>query len=119
MQAPRSGPDHDRFVTELGREAFVGYLIHGEATDGPVGIEELIGRPGWMARALCRGERTALFFLERGGDVRPANALCAACVVRSDCLAYALADADLVGTWGGTSGRERRQMRAGRLSAAS
>ena len=30
---------------------------------------------------------------------------------REECLAYALADKDLVGMWGGTTERERREMR--------
>ncbi len=41
-----------------------------------------------------------------------ARAVCAACTVAGPCLAYALADADLVGCWGGTSDTERRALRA-------
>jgi Transcription factor WhiB len=29
------------------------------------------------------------FFAERGGDVEPAKAVCARCLVRTDCLDYA------------------------------
>jgi hypothetical protein len=38
--------------------------------------------------------------------------------VRQRCLDYALADSTLVGVWGGTTDRERREMRKDRLAAA-
>jgi len=39
------------------------------------------------------------------------DALCAICPVRQPCLAYAVADAEISGIWGGTSERERRKLR--------
>ena len=36
------------------------------------------------------------------------------CPVSQECLDYALADEALVGYWGGTSGADRREMRASR-----
>jgi len=41
-----------------------------------------------------------------------ARAICATCPVTEDCLAYAMGDVDTVGIWAGTTGRERRAMRA-------
>ena len=64
-----------------------------------------------MAFAACREVPTVLFFIERGGSSAPARAICAACVVRSHCLDYAMADHDLMGIWGGTNERERDRMR--------
>jgi WhiB family redox-sensing transcriptional regulator len=64
-----------------------------------------------MAFAACRGAPTDLFFIERGGSTSPGKALCAACVVCSHCLDYAMADPDLAGIWGGTSERERDRLR--------
>jgi Transcription factor WhiB len=42
---------------------------------------------------------------------------CAECPVRTECLRYALADPDLVGVWGGTTGAMRRDMRASQGAA--
>jgi WhiB family redox-sensing transcriptional regulator len=74
-------------------------------------LAELIGRPSWQDRAACRGQGTDDHFPVRGESTIAAKAVCAGCVVRSECLSYALADSNLVGIWGGTSERERRQMR--------
>ena len=105
-------------ATTVGHGAFLGYLMHGEAVDGPVGLEELEHRPAWMAEGACRGAGRRAFFPERGEDVRPAKALCAGCAVRIECFEYAMADAELVGIWGGTSVRERRRLRTQRLRDA-
>jgi WhiB family transcriptional regulator, redox-sensing transcriptional regulator len=80
-------------------------------TPGDLPDVDLFQRPAWQRRGACRGEPLGQFFPSRGGDVRPGKALCAACVVRSDCVAYAMADPDLAGIWGGTSERERATMR--------
>jgi hypothetical protein len=44
-------------------------------------------------------------------NVAEALAVCAGCDVRAECLAAALADPNLVGVWGGTTSRERRELR--------
>lgn len=81
--------------------------------DVPLSVDELFAalRPAWMRRALCARRGQALFFVARGGSVKPAKALCGACVVREQCLDYALDNPDLQGVWGGTSEQERRAMR--------
>jgi WhiB family transcriptional regulator, redox-sensing transcriptional regulator len=71
----------------------------------------LIERPKWFRRAACREEGSAQFFPGKGQSLERARALCDTCVVRSECLDYALADADTVGVWGGLSTRERAQIR--------
>lgn len=58
-------------------------------------------RPAWMADALCNEYPRALFFPTRGGTMTRAKAICAACVVRSECIDYALVDIALQGVWGG------------------
>jgi WhiB family redox-sensing transcriptional regulator len=75
-------------------------------------LSELLGRPEWMKRAQCRGEDPALFFPSLGGNAAKARGICSICPVRPECLAYALADPELAGVWGGTSDRERRKLRA-------
>ncbi|HWC11606.1 MAG TPA: WhiB family transcriptional regulator [Acidimicrobiales bacterium] len=67
-------------------------------------------RPRWMARASCRGMAPATFFPSRGEATDEAREVCAACPVRAECLAYAVAE-DMEGVWAGTSKRERRAMR--------
>ena len=52
-----------------------------------------------------------LFFPERGGDSGSAKQVCRGCVVREDCLEYALANGQNVGIWGGMSERARRRER--------
>jgi WhiB family redox-sensing transcriptional regulator len=43
--------------------------------------------------------------------------VCARCLVRAECLDYALADRELVGVWGGLSVRERARVRAAKVAA--
>jgi WhiB family redox-sensing transcriptional regulator len=64
-----------------------------------------------MVRAQCRGEDPALFFPALGANAAKARALCSICPVRLECLAYALADVDTGGIWGGTTQQERRKPR--------
>ena len=68
-----------------------------------------------MRHGACCGTPLSQFFPERGEDVRPAKQICAGCVVRLDCLDYAMADPCLTGIWGGTSERERREPQAGTM----
>jgi WhiB family redox-sensing transcriptional regulator len=73
----------------------------------------------WMDRANCLGCDPELFFPERGESVVEAKAVCAGCVVRADCLDFALATGEKVGIWGGLSERERRRVRRDRSGVES
>jgi WhiB family redox-sensing transcriptional regulator len=67
--------------------------------------------PGrWVQRAACRGSGFGPFFPKDGAS-GPAKAVCAGCVVRAECLAYAMTDPQLQGVWGGTSEADRRLLR--------
>jgi WhiB family redox-sensing transcriptional regulator len=78
----------------------------------PPDLAGYVERPAWMRDALCREFPDVTFFPERGEATEPAKAICGRCSVASECLAYALTlGPTLQGTWGGTSGRERRQLR--------
>ncbi len=68
-------------------------------------------RPAWIAEANCRGLDVNLFFPPRGTSTTEAKAVCAACTVTTECLAYALDNYESWGTWGGKSERQRRGMR--------
>jgi WhiB family redox-sensing transcriptional regulator len=72
------------------------------------------GSRDWKARANCMGVDPDLFFPERGMSTREAKEVCRGCVVREDCLEYALANGEKFGIWGGLSERERRRIRRAR-----
>ena len=74
-------------------------------------------RPGCQTRANCMGVDPDIFFPERGQSTREAKEVCRGCVVREDCLEYALANGEKFGIWGGMSERERRRLRRARALA--
>lgn len=71
----------------------------------------------WQDMANCLGVDPDLFFPERGASTREAKEVCKGCVVRDDCLEYALANGEKFGIWGGMSERERRRIRRQRALA--
>ncbi len=66
---------------------------------------------GSQARSNCMGVDPDLFFPERGASTREAKEVCRGCVVREECLEYALDNGEKFGIWGGMSERERRRLR--------
>jgi WhiB family transcriptional regulator, redox-sensing transcriptional regulator len=71
----------------------------------------------WQDYANCLGVDPDLFFPERGASTREAKEVCRGCVVREDCLEYALDNGEKFGIWGGLSERERRRIRRARAQA--
>jgi len=71
----------------------------------------------WQDMANCLGVDPDLFFPERGASTREAKEVCRGCVVRDDCLEYALVNGEKFGIWGGMSERERRRIRRQRALA--
>lgn len=65
----------------------------------------------WSISAECVGYDPDMFFPERGGATAAAKELCRVCIVRQDCLDYALDNGIHHGIWGGTSERQRRVIR--------
>lgn len=80
-------------------------------------VQALIGEldRDWQFRANCMGVDPELFFPERGSSTREAKEVCRGCVVREDCLDFAIANGEKFGIWGGMSERERRRVRRSRL----
>lgn len=72
----------------------------------------------WQNRANCAGVDPELFFPQRGASTREAKSVCRACMVREDCLEYALSNGEKFGIWGGLSERERRRVRRHRAMLA-
>ncbi len=73
--------------------------------------------PAWNNFANCLGVDSDLFFPERGASTKEAKEVCRGCVVREDCLEYALQNGEKFGIWGGMSERERRRIRRQRALA--
>jgi WhiB family redox-sensing transcriptional regulator len=71
----------------------------------------------WQDYANCLGVDPDLFFPERGASTKEAKEVCRGCVVREDCLEYALQNSEKFGIWGGMSERERRRIRRARAIA--
>jgi WhiB family redox-sensing transcriptional regulator len=72
----------------------------------------------WQDQANCKGANADLFFPERGASTRAAKAICRECLVREDCLEFAITAGEKFGIWGGMSERERRRVRRERQIAA-
>jgi WhiB family redox-sensing transcriptional regulator len=64
-------------------------------------------RRTWSARSRCAQTDPELFFPPRDGDAAEARAICRACVVRLQCLSYAIAADEPYGIWGGLDPGER------------
>ena len=70
----------------------------------------------WQLQAACRGPHAVVFFpptqFERKDDKlqreNRAKEICADCVVRTDCLDYALSIREPHGIWGGLNEVERK-----------
>lgn len=78
-----------------------------------------LGDRSWQGQANCLGVDPDMFFPERGASTRDAKAVCRGCVVRDECLEYALVNGEKFGIWGGLSERERRRLRRARTLARS
>jgi WhiB family transcriptional regulator, redox-sensing transcriptional regulator len=88
-----------------------------ERSDMPHAAADEPVEPSWQDYANCLGVDPDLFFPERGASTREAKEVCRGCVVREDCLEYALANGEKFGIWGGMSERERRRIRRQRALA--
>src|ERR1700691_6293250 len=77
------------------------------------------GSPSWRQAAACRSADPDLFFPDSfswrsSEQVARAKAVCAACIVRRQCLQYALAANETHGVWGGMTEEERSRSSSAR-----
>ena len=91
--------------------------ISTSSASGSDAEQELIEK-NWQDEANCLGVDPDLFFPERGASTREAKEVCRGCVVRLECLEYALTNGEKFGIRGGLSERERRRLRRQRALAA-
>lgn len=77
-------------------------------------MESTTNQPDWRQQAACRGLDTNLFVPDEytsHWEIQHAKAVCQRCEVKQLCLTFAVEN-DEVGVWGGTTGRDRREMRS-------
>ena len=81
-------------------------------------LDLIVAGPAWHADAACREAHPGVtFFPGPGRSWEPARRICNRCLVREECLVWALDQGPtLVGIWGGTSERKRREMRQGQAA---
>lgn len=72
----------------------------------------------WQDGANCLGVDPDIFFPERGASVVEAKKVCRGCVVKEQCLEFALQNSEKFGIWGGLSERQRRTIRHQRSQSA-
>lgn len=80
-------------------------------------------KTSWRDQALCMEVDPELFFPDRSGKYRMsvdgeretlAKSMCNRCPVKAECLAYAVDDPSIEGIWGGSTARERLDLRKSR-----
>jgi len=64
----------------------------------------------WQLKAACLEAEPDLFFPEEGESSAPAKRICAQCLVRTECLDYALTKREPYGVFGGLSEGERTRL---------
>ena len=80
---------------------------------------DLMDTPAWHADAACKeAPQSVSWFPTKKSDTgAEAKDTCRRCLAREDCLTWALDQGpDLDGVWAGTSAKERRAIRSGRVA---
>ena len=86
--------------------------------------EALVPEAEWRENAACLSYPAILFFgiddnegaAERHSREQEAKAVCTHCIVRAECLDYALTTKESYGIWGGLTELERKARLQGRAS---
>lgn len=67
--------------------------------------------PDWHKDAVCASTDPGAYFPDKGESTMAAKRVCwASCLVREECLEFALKNGERYGVWGGLSERERRKV---------
>lgn len=75
--------------------------------------------PAWQRDAACIEHPNIDWFAESPAQVARAKAVCETCLVRDECLSFALDLDETNGVWGGLEPRERRRLARGRRPSAT
>ena len=100
-------------VSDYGNLPVTGITL-SVAGSGAVMIDDT--EPDWRAEGACVTADPDLFFPFADGahgarQANQARRICARCVVRSQCLQFAMSVPEAHGSWGGTTPAERRRER--------
>lgn len=90
--------------------------IRATTEGGTVGLPDLLALvrpPAWHRDAACLEHPELTWFPDRHETavMRLAIAVCRRCLVRAECLAFALEVPDMAGVWGGTTALQRAALR--------
>jgi len=91
----------------------------GDATAEANRKDGTVDEPNWLDQARCRGLDPEQFFVRGMAQARPALRICERCVVKDECLSYALDNEIDFGVWGGLTERQRRAYARRLLATAS
>lgn len=97
----------------LCRRCYYSHYTAGTLDQFPTRLEAPIPTAhdlSWTVDALCAQVDPEIFFPEQGASTTEAKAVCSSCLVRAECLDYALATHQRFGVWGGVSDRSRRAL---------
>jgi WhiB family redox-sensing transcriptional regulator len=72
----------------------------------------------WQEHASCRSIPVELFFPLVEQEADEAKAICGSCLVREECLEFAIQAGERFGVWGGFTSQERRSLVAKRRARA-
>jgi WhiB family redox-sensing transcriptional regulator len=64
----------------------------------------------WQERAACFGIDPDVFFPVSEDEAGPALAFCGSCLIREECLSWALKNGERYGVWGGLTEQQRRRL---------
>lgn len=78
---------------------------------GNTAVQPKSADTSWMQQANCLGKGRDLFFPKRGESANPPKEICNDCPVKSECLDYSLLQRTTKGIWGGTSEKQRKNIR--------
>lgn len=62
----------------------------------------------WFINRNCNHAESGIFCTDDIEMIRAAKAICRTCLVRNECLAYAITHREFKGVWGGMSEKDRR-----------
>ena len=95
-------------------------VFESEVPDGILSVGDYRSRPRnsstssggrRQADALCKEYPDLAWFGKTDRSSKATKAVCSECLVREECLTYAMTDPTLEGIWGGLTHKERNQQR--------
>ncbi|MGI8796920.1 MAG: WhiB family transcriptional regulator [Acidimicrobiia bacterium] len=90
------------------RPIIPGQVDAGTDLDFLAGLAATTAALAWQKDAVCREHVADVeWFPTQGRSAEPARAICKRCLVRVECLEFAIDNGIVDGVWGGTTGAQR------------